>query len=125
HCANVICTPARSSMLTGQHPRTHGAIANGVPLPQDAPSVAQVLADAGYRTALIGKVHFEPIADPENAYPQNRLVAENAHGPYRGFEHVNFAGHGPVGPSHYGNWLRENHPDEVDGFLRIFSTEPG
>lgn len=125
HCANVICTPARSSMLTGQHPRTHGAIANGVPLPQDAPSVAQVLADAGYRTALVGKVHFEPIADPEHRYPQNRLIAENEHGPYRGFDHVNFAGHGPFGPSHYANWLRENHPDEVEGFLHIFSTEPG
>lgn len=125
YCANVICTPARSSMLTGQHPRTHGAIANGVPLPDDAPSVAQSLTDAGYRTALIGKVHFEPIADPENRYRQNQLAQSGSHGPYRGFEHVSFAGHGPIGASHYANWLRENHPDEVDGFLRIFATTPG
>jgi arylsulfatase A-like enzyme len=125
YCANVICTPARSSMLTGQHPRTHGAIANGVPLPEDAPSVAQVLADAGYRTALIGKVHFEPIADPTASWPQNRLAVENRHGPYRGFEHVTFAGHGPIGASHYTNWLRENYPDEVGDFLRIFATTPG
>lgn len=125
YCANVICTPARSSILTGQHPRTHGAIANGVPLPQNAPSIAQTLQDAGYRTSLIGKVHFEPIADPDNEFPQNQLVARDTHGPYRGFEHVSFAGHGPIGPSHYGTWLREEHPDEVAGFMRIFATTPG
>ena len=53
--------PARSTMLTGQYVRTHGVVANGIPLPVDAPSVAQYLHDAaGYRTALLGKAHFEP-----------------------------------------------------------------
>ena len=125
YCANVVCTPSRSTMLTGQAPSTHGAIANGVPLPEDAPSVAEVLRRADYRTALIGKVHFEPIADPEARWEQNRLVREGRHGPYRGFEHVNFAGHGPNGPSHYANWLSEQHPEDVDEFLRIFSASPG
>ncbi|MEV0971848.1 sulfatase family protein [Microtetraspora glauca] len=125
YCANAVCSPARSSMLTGQYPRTHGVIANGVPLPPDAPSVAQVLTDAGYRTALIGKVHFEPIADPAGLYEQNRLALAGEHGPYRGFEHVEFAGHGTFGASHYANWLRENHQGEDGGFLRTFSTAPG
>ncbi|WP_410050019.1 sulfatase-like hydrolase/transferase [Actinomadura sp. CNU-125] len=116
---------ARSSMLTGQYPRTHGAIANGVPLPDDAPSVARVLGDAGYRTALIGKVHFEPIADPDGRWEQNRIPMAGEHGPYRGFEYVEFAGHGPQGASHYGGWLREEHPESTGGFLRIFSAAPG
>ncbi|HMR11680.1 MAG TPA: sulfatase-like hydrolase/transferase, partial [Polyangiaceae bacterium] len=30
HVQNVVCMPARSTMLTGQHPRTHGVIANGI-----------------------------------------------------------------------------------------------
>ena len=50
---NVVCMPARSSMITGQHVRTHGVVANGVPLPEDAPSIAAYLHEqAGYRTAL-------------------------------------------------------------------------
>ena len=58
---NTVCMPARSTMLTGQYVRTHGVVANGVPLPDDAPSVAAYLHDdAGYRTALLGKAHFEP-----------------------------------------------------------------
>src|SRR6185436_17016211 len=59
HNQNVVCMPARSTMLTGQYVRSHGVYANGVPLPQDAPSVAALLATAGYRTALVGKAHFE------------------------------------------------------------------
>ena len=64
---NTVCMPARSTMLTGQYVRTHGVVANGIPLPVDAPSVAQHLHDAaGYRTALLGKAHFEPGFDPQN-----------------------------------------------------------
>jgi arylsulfatase A-like enzyme len=57
---SVVCMPSRATILTGQHPATHGVWMNGVPLPVDAPSVARVLGDAGYRTALIGKSHFQP-----------------------------------------------------------------
>ena len=63
---NTVCMPARSTMLTGQYVRTHGVVANGVPLPDDAPSVAAYLHEqAGYRTALLGKAHFEPGFDLE------------------------------------------------------------
>lgn len=61
---NVVCMPSRSTMLTGQHPSTHGVWMNGVPLPIDAPSIAEDLWRSGYRTALIGKAHFEPFLDP-------------------------------------------------------------
>lgn len=58
---NTVCMPARATMLTGQHPSTHGVYANGVPLPADAPSIAAHLHErGGYRTALLGKAHFEP-----------------------------------------------------------------
>ena len=40
---NTVCMPARSTMLTGQYVRTHGVVANGVPLPDDAPSIAAYL----------------------------------------------------------------------------------
>src|SRR5689334_23503257 len=63
---NTVCMPARSTMLTGQYVRTHGVYANGVALPADAPSVAAWLGEkAGYRTALLGKAHFEPNFDPQ------------------------------------------------------------
>ena len=67
--------PSRSTILTGQHPSTHGVWMNGVALPVDAPSVAAVLHGAGYRTALVGKPHFEPFLDPFGRFAENGLAA--------------------------------------------------
>ena len=66
---NTVCMPARSTMLTGQYVRTHGVFANGIPLPDDAPSVAAYLKEhAGYRTALLGKAHFDPGFDLDGTW---------------------------------------------------------
>jgi arylsulfatase A-like enzyme len=113
-------------MLTGQYPRTHGVIANGIRLPDDAPSVAEHLrSQAGYRTALIGKAHFEPHLDPWLRYRENRLAAEGSRGPWRGFEHVELATHGPLGGHHYAAWLRANHPRYVGGFGGVLTGAGG
>ena len=73
HPQSVVCMPSRSTMLTGQHPSTHGVWMNGVPLPVDAPSVADVLHRSGYRTALIGKAHFQPYLDPFLRFEENAM----------------------------------------------------
>jgi len=126
HNQNVVCMPARSTMLTGQYVRTHGVTANGIPLPPDAPSVAAWLHDeAGYRTALIGKAHFEPAFDQKNRWFENRMGLDGSNGPFRGFEHLELAMHVPLGNWHYSRWLRQNHPEEVKGFAPLLSAAGG
>ena len=121
---NVVCMPARSSMITGQYVRTHGVYANGVPLPEDAPSVAAYLHEqAGYRTALLGKAHFQPAFDLAGRWIENRLAGEDSTGPYRGFEHLELAMHGPQRMWHYGKWLEDNHPGYVTGFYQLFTAK--
>jgi arylsulfatase A-like enzyme len=121
---SVVCMPSRSTMLTGQHPSTHGVWMNGVPLPVDAPSVAAELQRHGYRTALVGKAHFEPFMDPFGRFTENSLVREHlptaqriGHdgvlGPHRGFEHLEFATHGAAGMVHYAQWLMTEHPEAI------------
>src|ERR1700737_323986 len=107
---NTVCMPARSTMLTGQYVRTHGVIANGVPLPEDAPSVAEYLHDkAGYHPALLGKAHFEPGFDMQLQWPENFMSERGLVGPYRGFEHAELAVHVPTGGKralqHSARWL--------------------
>jgi arylsulfatase A-like enzyme len=118
HPQSVVCMPSRSTILTGQHPTTHGVWMNGVPLPPDAPSVAEVLHRAGYRTALVGKAHFEPFLDPFLRFPENALARSGTEpvGGHRGFEHLELATHGAVGPLHYARWLMAEHPEAVGGF---------
>ncbi|HEV3280891.1 MAG TPA: sulfatase-like hydrolase/transferase [Acidimicrobiales bacterium] len=132
---SVVCMPSRSTILTGQHPSTHGVWMNGVPLPVDAPSVADLLRCAGYRTALIGKAHFEPFIDPFLRFTENALSltgAEPPEGSHRGFGHLELATHGAIGPLHYARWLATEHPGSVgyyypalDGSLQVNATGGG
>ncbi len=127
---NTVCMPARSTMLTGQYVRSHGVFANGVALPDDAPSFAQHLKDrAGYKTALIGKAHFEPAFDPLFKFRENIRQRDGDFGPWRGFDYAvhamhiaNFRGT-PVG--HYGRWLQKNHPDYFDSSPPLLNASPG
>jgi arylsulfatase A-like enzyme len=119
---SVVCMPSRSTILSGQHPTTHGVWMNGVPLPVDAPSVARTLHDNGYRTALIGKAHFEPYFDPFMRFTENALAAtgtEPAGGTHRGFEHLEFATHGTMGQLHYARWLQSEHPEATGMFYTV------
>ncbi len=127
---NTVCMPARSSMLTGQYPRTHGVIANGIPLPLDAPSVAKYLSErAGYATALIGKAHFEPGMDIKGIYQESIRSRRMDTGSFRGFDYSIQAMHAaawndyPI--SHYGRWLRENHPEHMHSFADLLGAKPG
>ncbi len=92
---NPFCQPARATILTGQHPSTHGVIRNGIDLPAEAAadSVATHLAGAGFATAFFGKAHFAsyfpdfPTGGIESV-PDSASVAPDWYGPYFGFEHV-------------------------------------
>jgi len=92
---NPFCQPARASILTGQHPSTHGVIRNGIDLPSEAAadSVATHFAGAGFATAYFGKAHFAsyfpdfPTGRVESV-PDSASVPPEWHGPYFGFEHV-------------------------------------
>ena len=54
-----VCSPTRSSLLTGQRPLTHGVFLNDVPLNPDAVTFPKVLKAAGYETGAIGKWHID------------------------------------------------------------------
>ena len=120
HAQNVVCMPARSTMITGQYVSTHGVWMNGVALPAQAPSVARLLKEKkNYRTALIGKAHFEPFLDL-SAY-ENRMAILKEFGPHRGFDHMELAAHGARGPLHYSRWLMENHPGVAEFFYPVLN----
>ena len=53
--------------------------------------------EAGYRTALLGKAHFEPAMDMRGRWFENRMAREGSTGPCRGFEHMELAMHVPLG----------------------------
>lgn len=60
-CTNALCAPARSVTLSGMYSRSTGALSNehlNIPLPTDIPLFTDILHEAGYEVAILGKVHM-------------------------------------------------------------------
>ena len=138
HTASPVCMPNRASLLTGRYPSLHGLRYNGCVLPQNANTFVDVLADAGYHTATIGKSHLQPFTamppmgkSPEEihttreAWKVNRIThyeegpeqyrTTDRYGiktPYYGYLHVEMVtSHGDRCGGHYQQWFRETAPD--------------
>ncbi|MCX6984256.1 MAG: sulfatase-like hydrolase/transferase, partial [Lentisphaerae bacterium] len=117
YTVNPTCTPARASIITGMYPSQHGAWSLGTKLPENTPTVGDYFQKAGYRTALIGKAHFQQLLDTKeypsiesNPLQQDLDFWRKFNGPFYGFEKVelarNHADEHHVG-QHYALWMEE------------------
>lgn len=70
--SNPVCAPARSALQTGRFPTAAGVFRNGLPLPQDVPTLAGEFARAGYATGYIGKWHLAGEDGPDGPVPPGR-----------------------------------------------------
>jgi arylsulfatase A-like enzyme len=135
--ANPICMPNRSTILTGRQPSVHGTRYNGIPLDWSAQTFVRELARAGYRTALVGKAHFQnmgvgvlpggglferagdAVSDPhppgwDGYESQDRHREKWVEMPddFYGFSHVDLTvNHSDLCSGHYYQWLLQNGLD--------------
>ena len=58
YCANPVCVPGRYSMMTVLLPRELGTLGFWDVLPSNVSTYAGILAEAGYQTTCVGKMHF-------------------------------------------------------------------
>ncbi len=57
-CTNSICGPCRAVVLTGKYSHLNGFVRNGNTFDGSQQTVAKLLQQAGYQTAVIGKWHL-------------------------------------------------------------------
>src|SRR5581483_4355188 len=72
HVASPICMPNRATLMTGRMPSVHGVRHNGIPLSLDATTFADLLRQAGYRTAMVGKSHLQNMTGDPPKIPPGR-----------------------------------------------------
>lgn len=112
-----VCTPARSSVMTGLWPHTTGCTANNIPLPPEIPCFPELLGDPDYRTAYMGKWHLGDEVFPQHGFEEWVSIDDgytDHYSPYRD----------RTARSSYHHYLLDQgyHPDSGGKFSRGFAA---
>lgn len=67
-CQNAICTPSRSSIITGQSSAVNGCPTLNDALPKERQYLPIEMKKAGYQTAIIGKWHLHELPETFDYY---------------------------------------------------------
>lgn len=122
---NSICAPSRAVLLTGKYSHKNGKIDNSVPFDWDQPTYPKLLQNAGYQTALIGKIH---LGGKPQGYDYSMTLP--GQGSYynpefikNGTEQTKFEGHcEAIIPQLVVDWI-ENDWDRIKPFAVNFHTK--
>ncbi len=114
YCGNPLCVPSRMSMLTGRHGHRLGIWSNDDSLDSTVPTLAHGLGIAGYRTVLVGRMHF--VGGDQHHGFEERLVGDVTSG-YLGMNRSEHRFRGFYG-------LRESleHAGEGNSFDQAYDT---
>jgi arylsulfatase len=104
------CTPSRASILTGCYPSTLRTRMVGCDTPDDPRFLPRVLAQHGYHTASIGKIHLVPQRDEPATIAQRLTTGDHTYYGFQEIDLVNGHGDGCFGPQ-YSAWLQAKVPD--------------
>lgn len=115
--AQPMCSPTRAALMTGRYPMRTGFQVGVIPgagsygLPADEYLLPEMLKDAGYQTAMVGKWHLGH-AKPE-FWPMQRGF-DSFYGALVGeIDHFKHASHGVP------DWYRGNKPVVEEGFDNV------
>lgn len=105
YCPSPVCAPSRAAIQTGLFPPASGIVTNWVPFKEKVAGttdinrylLAERLKTQGYRTAMVGKLHFYP-ADADYGF-DHKVLSDAPYSVYSNDDKY----------SEYVKWLDENH----------------
>jgi len=83
YVTHPVCTPSRSSLMTGTWPHTNGCTRNSVPLDRRFRVFPEMMKDRDYRAAYIGKWHLGEEGPIGRGFEE--WVSTDDHGDYTNF----------------------------------------
>jgi len=103
-----VCTPSRSSILTGLYPHTTGCTRNNIPLPADVLCLPEMLSEGEYVTAYHGKWHLGDEIFAQHGFDEWRSIED-------GYRKYYSPGRDPESRSTYHGFLIDNGFTPSDG----------
>jgi arylsulfatase A-like enzyme len=83
YVTHPVCTPSRSSLMTGTWPHTNGCTRNSVPLDRRFRVFPELMEDRDYRAAYIGKWHLGEEGPAGRGFDE--WISTDDHGDYTNF----------------------------------------
>jgi len=112
--AQPMCTPSRAALMTGRYPHRYGLQTLVIPsagtygLPTDEVLLPQVLHEAEYKTAIVGKWH---LGHADRKYWPLQRGFDYQYGPLLGeIDYFTHSAHGTR------DWFRDNKPVREEGY---------
>jgi len=119
YVSQPVCTPSRSTVMTGYWPHTSGCVRNNIPLPEELPCLPEILGDRDYATGYFGKWHLGDEVFAQHGFQEWQSIEDNYrkyYRPDRDRTHM----------SSYWSFLREKgyEPDDLSEgvFTRTFAA---
>jgi arylsulfatase len=113
-----VCTPSRSSVMTGTWPHQNGCLNNNIPLRKDVPTIPERLADSSYRTGYFGKWHLGDEVFAQRGFAEWESIEDIY------TQHFSEARNREARSSYHDYLLRLGYrPNEQNLFTRDFATQ--
>lgn len=118
YVSQPVCTPSRSTVMTGLWPHQNGCVQNNIPLPERTPVLTELLADPDYRTGYFGKWHLGDEVFAQHGFDEWRSIEDIYRRHFR-------PGRDKSALSDYSKWLAElgyKPDDDAGAFSRGFAS---
>ncbi len=118
YVSQPVCTPSRSTVMTGLWPHTSGCVRNNIPLPENISCLPELLRDRDYATGYFGKWHLGDEVFAQHGFQEWQSIEDGYRPHYR-------PSRDRSQKSNYWSFLKEKgyEPDDPSGdFSRKFAA---